>query len=235
MVKTNNFFFIFSFFLFLVLNFVSSTISLDGQLEDLASNAEQNLAKIDQVATDPAKTAEDIRKGYLTKEWFGENGLINKYPVLREIHQFLLFASPVLLIFTGESYTPSWAFLFILVFWIWMVGTIYSFIKNGFSVNGWIPLLLSLLFSTIFAQIGLYRVIVVSIGAILFREDTWIYRAITFVVMVLLYGVINYLSRATSEMLKKHKEDVKKKSAEFTEKKMGAFMKGIEDFSKIKD
>jgi len=169
------------------------------------------------------------------KEWFGDGGLINKYPVLNSIHKFMIFSSPVWAVFTGEAYSPSWIFFLLLIFWIWMVINSYNLISTGFEINGWLAFVIGILVSTVLAQIGLYRVILMTIGTFLFREDTWMYRMIVFVVVIFLFVVLDYSSRMLSRYLKQVKKKAKKEDLEFNEEKVKKFMEGVEEGSKAGD
>lgn len=212
-------FLFFSLFIYLVL----ADSDIENQLSSVMDNTDQRLDNLEEVLNNPEHIAHE-RKEYLVNAWTGEGGIIDSHPILAKINNFMLTISPVLFILFAEEYSLSWIFLFNFIFWSWFAGQFYDFAHKCANIKFYYSILIGILVSTLLAHLGLYHFIILSVGSVFFRKDTWVYRAIVIIVLIFILVLVKSFSNLSAKINSAIKNTIKERALGETKSQLKIFL-----------
>jgi predicted PurR-regulated permease PerM len=232
-----------------VFNFVSAADSIQQtsqQIDALGNKIDSNIQQLDNAINNPVQTKEQLRKEFLTKAWFGSEGIIAKNPYLGPFYagytKISPYTDPIFKSVVGLTPSFSWLFFLALFISITLIEYFYRFYEvlrdySTFSSNT--SMVISLCVFVILIILKFFAILSITLANLIINAvsllTTWWMQLIA--VFVIFFGLIfagkyskqiEVFARYLKMKKKQAKEEERKMRADFATRKVEMYGEALD-------
>jgi hypothetical protein len=218
-MRNKIFIFVVFFLFFLGISLVDSVSDFDDSLRDNLEDVKEGTDKVRGL------TEEDKWKqkwDYLGNEW---KEILLKNKLIFALDSFFTKISFLFFILFAKSYEMSLLLIGIIFLWFFIFLNGARVLQSwGIVGEGIFAYLASLAIVVLFAWMKLFETVIILLGRLAFSPSHWWTRAIILVFILFGFSFLQYLLSLVSSYLRTRKDSVRKKSSEFTQKRLKKFV-----------
>jgi hypothetical protein len=209
-----------------VVNIYAQEVFINGSQDQQNQTAEQsNFVKLtnpDNLNPDIIKDKATVKWDYLQKEW---KTILLSNPVFAKIDGVFTKVSFLFVLLFGEPYSISLILLLVIILWLVFAFLIKNILKSTIDFNLFVDYAIGFGVAIIFAQIGLFRVLVNSFLTLVFAQNLWFGRLMISLVFTGVILGLFYLQNLFKKYMKEIKKASERDKEKFNRKKLDKYIK----------